>query len=351
MKNTIAIMLLGILCLLTACEQKKSQEPATMPPIKNTEETVGISATEPKMEQGIGSIGHGPYEYKTDEEGAYIPYEGGEISVPYEIRAQGSSFEKPVGILLFLGGQPQPYHTAEDPVDKYLHYFSVEDSIAYRINLFFTPICGQAGDILDFYGININDPEYNNRESNSGFKHTFGSVVSGLSIRFTETPPKTDPQPIATIESYSIAEESVEVSDLPMDWTDESWDNGLDVQWNLDGDPVHTDFWNYSAESDGHLHGEFMGTSMTDYGVAVFVDNQPVSFDGSHYLPIKLHRGQKQVLDIKLELDNFSGEQVVYAVFVPRTARTSAASTMAMPFVSPTFYLMEGENPNSKVSD
>lgn len=344
-RKTLCALLIGIMCLLTACGQKVPTEPAALPPIKGTEPPAQAAITEPTTGLNFGSIGHGPDKCEVDESGSYISYAGGEMAVPYEITARGLVSEKPIGILLFLGGQPQPYHTAEDPEDRYLHYFSVNKDGPMLTDFIFTPICGQTGDDLDLYGINVNDPEYTPREGIAGFKHTVGSVSSSTRIKFLETPPEVELPPLTEIESYTLAEQPVKVTDLPVGWTDESWDTGLEIQWFLDGDPMRTWFWNYSSENDGHLHAEFFGTSLADYGVTVFVDNQPVSFDGSHYLPIILSRGQKQVLDVKLDLQDFSGEQTVYAVFAPRNARTCAMDTYATPQTSGTFYLLEGENP------
>lgn len=299
------------------------------------------SETEPSSlvnEGYMSSISHGPAGVKlTDESGAYRLYEGGEMRLPYVISARGMQ-DLGVGILLFVDGHPQPYKTTENDTYAYMHTF-YPDIKGHAVNeLIFTPVVGNVGDTLELYTININAPDYVIDELDFGFAHTSGSIAAGTRLKYQKTPDSTSvPDAHTCVSAFSM--EYIELSiDEIAGWTDTQLRK--EVEWH---------FFLNGAEggsltgigSGGILNASFAiwGNSDAAFGLVLYMNNEPISVDGSTMIDIDIRNGKKTVVGLEIPMNYCDSEAVVYAVLVPRNYRTIDAGSSCYIQTTPTFYI------------
>lgn len=327
MKKPILIIALCLLLFIAGCAEPQIETPPqTVQDIFSTvatEETISAPTFD-----NISSITEfGLPEYQLDEVGHYVSYEGGEMRLPYSFTYSGSKLsEYGIAIMLFLDGQLQPFRTSENDTLQNVHILYPEESIGSKtvtVDLIFTPIAGSSGDTLDLTILSRQYPDWKWDHDSAGIMEDTSSITTRLKL--SQTPPKTI---------------LAEVQDILLSWnceyTDashteyESWaGNSMAklpscVRINGDGytkdDNLFGNQYLFSVTPDVpmELTMELLNTSGVEYGIVVFVDNQPISVNPDDLIFIDATPGQKANLTVQVDMSTFEEYSRVYAVVVPR---------------------------------
>lgn len=316
-----------LLFLLTGCKSNDTYtETATLPPLPTdateASEMESIAATEETEQKLDGSLGLG-FAEGTPE---VIPYTGGEIRLPYELRATGSMACNGQGLLVFLDGRPQPYKTSEDDTYQYMHIFEGDGLIHFQGDLIFQPVTGQKGDLLEVHTVNIGDPNFRFKtDKYTGTIYTFGSVPSGIIVRFDAEPELLElPELTPGVSEIQLSQKEVAYADI-FNWPEEDLETMIGTKFYLNGEPDNASgkLYNITKESEISMRFEAYGCPHVNFGLCLFVNNQPVSIDGEPFIPLTVERGMKTIVEGTLRVPKFDGEAPVYAMLVPRNQFTN----------------------------
>lgn len=364
MKKAPKIMALILAALLLSACTPAAIDPvtdsSTAPTVQDifhetTTPSTSVSTTENPAENptkpssgsiDLGSLGIGPEEWLSGENGPYMIYEGGEMKLPFKINTTGSIADNGVGILLFIDGQPQPYKTEEEPEYAYLHTFYPEPGEECIYNFYFTPITGKQDDDLEIYAASVLYPTYSLAEGVVGMVYTSGSVVSGFRLKYQETPPED----IYPEKQLYLSETTVSFTDTTASeiygWSDDDLREVIDYKFYVnETDDMHRRMvYGVSADEPVSLRYEVWGSPYVNFGLVFFADNVPVVDANAEPLMINVQNGQKTVVEAKLQLEQFDGESVVYAVLVPRNSRSSEVNTSVFLTSSNPIFLVEEES-------
>ena len=88
------------------------------------------------------------------------------------------------------------------------------------------------------------------------------------------------------------------------------------------------------------------GTTLVHYTVVYFLNNEPLYLPDGSCLDLEVQEGMKTVIRLTMDTSTLTGEDVVYAVLVPRNARFTTPKTDAFVVGERTWFLLAGENPN-----
>ena len=261
------------------------------------------------------------YDEKTDAQ--YRIYNGGEmrLSVMFDnIRG----FETlGVGVLLFLGGVPQPYRVEGETEYSYLHPFYLKNG-TYYLDLYFIPVTGQKGDKLEMNAHMIGAPEFIPTKavpSTPPFNYSCNSFGAGSPIiQFNAAPPAQElPETVNRILSQTVSYADTTLLDT-VSWSAE------DLQQRISGKCSTPDLasngianrFNISADTPIRLRYEVFGSPYVDYRLVYFLDNVPVAVDPEDLAFIEVENGRKTVVETVIDLSGFQGYGVLYPMLVPR---------------------------------
>lgn len=346
LKSILASILL-IALLLTACTPTVNDptiDNSTTPTVQDifnetTESTESSQATDATEETedttpktvllgGIG-LGFGP-EVLKDDKGSYMVYEGGEIEIPLKITTDGNIADKGVGILLFVDGKPQPYKTEAEPEYAFLHTFYQKPGFQFY-DLLFTPVTGQEGDELEVYLTTVLYPTYSLSDGVVGMVYTSGSVTHGLRLKYEQTPSAdTFPEDQLSLTNTTVSFVDTEAADIK-GWSDADLRERIAYNFSVNevDDMSNRIVPDVSSGEPVSLRYEVWGSPYVDFGLVIYVDNIPVFDAGVGDLMLDVQNGQTTVVEAQLNLNQFDGESVVYAVLVPRNYRTNEVKTSA----------------------
>lgn len=331
----------------------------TAPTVANATEPMGT--TEPiKPSQSIpmGGIGFGPSgDHLMDEYGHYFPYDGGEMCMTFRLQASGqtkiSCAQDGVGVLFFLGGQPQPYRFGEDGELCYFHILypqfdvsSGEDEEIY-FDLYFTPVSGAQGEMVEFFVNPILCPEWTTADSQAGFKYTFGSCYSGSRLKMNVAAPKAEkPEVMERVKTVDITYKDVSPLEIA-GWSDRDLIMKNSFRFRVDGRGVKTNnyIYDFSASDSVELRFEIWGTPYVKYGVMFYIDNQPISAQQKILFDMK--NGQKTVITVTVDMSDFDGECAIYAALIPLNCRSTEIITTAFLSFSKTYILLDDPEPET----
>lgn len=357
-RRSISVLAVLAALLLTACTPAASlptngTTPPTVADIFNettasTESTDPVDATDTSAEEELppGSMSVGPADgtWALDENGPYMIYPGEEMVLPFQIKATGRIAKNGVGILLFIDGQPQPYKTDDEPEYAYMHIFYPEDGENSIYDFRFTPVVGEEGDDLEIYAAAIVYPTYSLSDGNAGMVYTSGSTASGFRLKYEQTPPlDTYPEKQAWLSDVTLSLQDATSRDFA-GWSDVEMRERIEHNFSINGidGKGSRQIFDVSTDKPLSLRYELWGTHYVHYGLVFFVDNEPVfAVEADPILP-QIQNGQKFVLEANLNLPEFDGESVVYAILVPRNYRSSEVMTTAFLQYGHTFFLLEG---------
>ena len=234
------IMLLALILLLTGCSLRftlpdETEATVTVPTATAAQTEVTEEPTEPVPTAPDG------HPREVDAEGrisAYfvIPsafelgdasdgdpyqtcgYDGGEMQLPFKYKGGHDTDLAGLGLMLFLDGQPQPYKLAEDGKYEYMHIFT---ELEGEGTLYFTPVCGKAGDELELCAVLNPAVDWFPREKREG-----GQVVlfdysdqnyraTSMILQFNADPAPAPELPTVRdrVEELTVSEESLTEAD------------------------------------------------------------------------------------------------------------------------------------------
>lgn len=85
---------------------------------------------------------------------------------------------------------------------------------------------------------------------------------------------------------------------------------------------------------------------MVHYTVVYFLNNEPLYLPDGSCLDFEVQDGMKTVARLTMDTSTLTGEDVVYAVLVPRNSRLTDVSTMAFIKGEREWFLLAGDMPN-----
>lgn len=298
---------------------------------------------------GIRIIG----EYLEDEIGRYRVYEGGEMYLSIELTATGASAtdytENGIGFLLYVDGRAQPYGIAENGELSYCHVLYPEFDPKrnnYYFNVYFTPVAGNQGEMMEVYITNIAKPNWQTSDPLTAWRYTFGTTLVGTRIKMNVTPPEVErPAVTERIHSVEIAHEDAAYEEIGS-WSDEELIEKIMFEWYIDGKyPKLGDLFMYEWTARDSVELQFIvwGTPDVRYGLMFYVDNQPISAEQEILFDMK--PGKKTVITINIDLSDYDGECVIYAALIARNRLTTPVRTQASLHLSKTYYLLDDPKP------
>ena len=310
----------------------------TIEPTANTNSTE--TTTEPSFNIGMALA----TEFQQDQKGSYLVYEGGEMNVSFEIKTSGNIAQKGIGVLLFIDGQPQPYKTDENPEYAYLQiFYPTTGQNIY--NFSFIPVTGTQGDDLEIYTASVLYPTYSKTEGYVGMVYTSGSVILGFRLKYEQAPPADSyPEKQPWLSETTVSFIDTTASEI-RGWSDDDLRERIAYNFyiNETDDMNKREVYDVSADEYVSVRYEIWGSPYVNYGLVFFVDNVPVRGTDVENLMIEVKNGQKTVVEAKLDLKQFDGESVVYAILVPRNYRSSEVETAAYLTCTNAIFLLEAK--------
>lgn len=336
------LMIVLLCCLLLAgCTPVASDEPTQEPRVKD------IPALQPTVNSVI------PYEINSygfdgdlhlDGDGIYYLYEGGEMCITTFHRSR-YLMERGIAIFLYVDGQAQPFHTEAEPEDAYLHRIYPMTNRDTFTDLYFTPLTGEAGEVKEICVISIANPDYFITDDLVPFANPDYFITDGL-VPFAL-------QPFCSIirmkyEATPPACEMPAVQERVLSWTstcterqsDQRHVGEIDWRFHVAGKsstwgPLRG-IW---AEEPLTMRFELWGDPAACFGLILYVDHQPVSVAPENIMLVQPIEGQRLIIEAQIDLSDFDGSSVVYAMLIPRNYRSNVLGSSCEPSSSGFFYL------------
>lgn len=126
------------------------------------------------------------------------------------------------------------------------------------------------------------------------------------------------------------------------------WNEKVSSRFQINGQPENgpNRIYEITAQEKVPLHYEVWGCENLRSTLVIFVDNVPV-FGPEGQLPeLPLENGKKTVVDMALDMTDFTGESVIYAIRVPRNYRSSGVGPYGDLRPERTFFLLAGTDPD-----
>lgn len=350
----VFIIIILSVFMLCGCGQAEEQKPVIdlsgFQTGETTEETVPeITKAEPVMSyeewleaqfrfQGLN------LEFTTDT----LEYTGGETSVeisyctgdynanPFWNFGNKDPYEGDIGVFLFLDGQLQPYRTAEETEYGYMHTFTpLAFNQVSTEQLFFIPVTGEPGQALELQVMCIIWPDYFLDQGVQCYQHT--SYMSGdtILVSFRAFPGSLYLQQV-TDRVLSITREETLLS---TEYTEDVYEAKTYLLYTSNGGAV---YGVHEITEPVTLRYEIRGNPEGQYGLVVFVDNQPVSVNQEDLIYIQTKDGMRTIIDIQLDLCDYDGSCVVYTILVPRNCLSGGYRTWEQETI-PAYYLSSAE--------
>ena len=273
-------------------------------------------------------------------------YSGGEAELTYYFDGHGRVPRAGIGLLLFLDGRPQPYRIEGETEYTYLHVFSINDE---RITpkLYLLPVTGHTGDTLEMTTFTLLNPNYRPSQGDPGMM-VFTSGSGGVTFPFymdADAPAELKmPEKLTLLSEPEITYEPCapqdvlgwENDDFQIKYGHESEVNGLSNGRNV--------FENFHKEALD-LKYSLWGTTLVHYTVVYFLNNEPLYLQDGSCLDLEVQDGMKTVARLTMDTSTLTGEDVFYAVLVPRNARFTTPKTDAFVVGERTWFLLSGDMP------
>ncbi len=280
-----------------------------------------------------------------DDVSAYYDYTGGELHAYYIFEGTDDYSVCGVGPLLYLDGIPQPYKTDDEPWYSYLHVFypeyhpEVDETKEYAtsqvLDIYFTPVTGQAGDALELYGTTVSDPYTDPRDTLfNGYYHVqhLDRDVCAR-ILFQATPPELELPEVPD----QLLSHSVTYADEPLlqFWTPEELQNQHEYGYTINGKmrPQNTDSWIWPGFDQEPITLDFYiyGGSYVNYTLVCYKNYQPISIDPEDIVWVEVKDGQRTQIQVQIDMSDFDGSTPIcfMTVLVPRNYQAYEDGTIA----------------------
>lgn len=287
-------------------------------------------------------------EEQHDGKSRYVTYDGGQMHMPFHVNGNGLVSTYDVGILIFIDGVAQPYQVGLDGEYAYMHTFSQKDGVidAFGVNttiadIYFTPITGEEGDMLEFYILCMLNPNYQTSQGVIGFTRTAGALLYATRLQYNDAPPEESyPEKSTRLLDVRTCVVDCTAEDVE-NWTAEDMITDQRTAFTANGEKPRV--YGVTADTQITLRYEVWGSPYVHYALIFFVDNEPVYTADLSDIWVTVEMGQKTVIEATLDMTGFSGESAVYAILVPRNYRTSEIETNATFHEGSTIYLLAKE--------
>lgn len=224
-----------------------------------------------------------------------------------------------IGVFLFLDGQLQPCRTAGETEYHYMHTVTPGETFDILTEeLYFTPVTGEAGEELELAVMCVVWPDYFLDMGQLCYQHTAYMAGDSALLKFRAAPGEIRmPETKDRVAVVTVKESEVAVSEEPLD--------------------CHT-YFHYKGDG-GALYGveslsgqelfqfEISGTAEGEYGLVIFVDNQPVSVAEEDRIYLQTQAGKRTMVEVTLDLSDYDGSMVIYALLVPRNCLSGGRET------------------------
>lgn len=318
LNRMVAILLCGALLLsLIGCGADAG--PASS-------ETVGEIFTQPPADTSAastyadlgtpyyGSTGIVPtVEFRDSDYGLFIPYTGGEFHYTFTFECSGNSYDTHgLGFLLFMDGIPQPFHMNEGQEDAYLQVIYPEDGTT-DYEFIFTPVAGESNEYVEFTMAIVRSPWYY-AEAPKSIQETDCITVAHALFYFEADPPASKSIEVTDrLFSYQVSYEDLTARDISKYSSDEL---NFITDWTFYADGKEQGIC-YSCTTDDiiNLRFELFGCTALEYSLVFFIDNEPLYIDASK-VRVTTQSGKKTIVEVQVDMTDFDGRRVVYAVLV-----------------------------------
>lgn len=308
------------------------------------ETTAETSALPSRPEGNSGNHFSIANEIQKDELGSYLTYEGSEMHL--YLRMQITELDdKNIGLLLFVDGRPQPYHSAGNDSLRYMQIFPSGNGAEFVLDLMFTPITGQAGDILEIGFVIVADPGYFIGDAWTGITMADWNGM-GLTVRmkyFADPPVAEGPETKDRI--ISLAQGYIDLTAIEAEMFS-SGEYQKEVEYEICVNNRKS-FGNIFCVTDGdklEVEFELKGSSIADFGLVMYLDHEPVSSSEDDIVFIRTDNGKMTIVRAEIDLSGFDGEGVFYAVIVPRNYRTNQLGGSCLLTILGPYYLSGAES-------
>lgn len=269
-----------------------------------------------------------------DGDGIYYLYEGGEMCITTFHRGRGL-MECGVAVFLYVDGQAQPFHTEAEPEDAYLHRIYPRNNQDTFTELYFTPLTGEAGEVKEICVISITNPDYFITDGMVPFAlEPFCSIIR---MKYEATPPACA-LPAVQERVLSWTTVCVERQSTQSYVGEIGWSFRIAGRYNTRGT-----LRGISAEEPLTMRFELWGDPSASFGLIFYVDHQPVSVAPENIMLVQPVEGQRLIIEAQIDLSDFDGSSVVYAMLIPRNYRSNTLGISCEPSNSGIFYLMGEE--------
>lgn len=314
-------LLLALLLTLPGCGRSDPETSATTPTTVDNpfdqEETV---------DEGGGYLSVGPVDPYVDEDGngVAIQYTGGEITLDYSISGAGRG--RNAGVMLFLDGMPQPYHTDTEEELAYMHFFSMpEDGDTIYFQLCFTPVTGKAGDTFHLSVCGVNNaqfkPDLITTQSYAGYHDTL-EMLPYFEMQ-ADPPPAELPPAVELLDNVTVttemrtespSQEELAAEADPQTVIDSAstklwYDNQLaDARQTLDvtgQDTVHVTYRLLGGPAGGV------------YRVMFFADHQLMSDGKDRVWTVTVGRNEQVTIEADIRVDQLEENTTFYPLMAP----------------------------------
>lgn len=256
---------------------------------------------------------------ETDGDRTYFVYSGGEFHYPFNFINQGNSFgEYGLGFLLFVDGIPQPYRMNDAQEESYMQVIypgQSSDLEPLEYEFVFTPVSGSHGEFVEFSVAIVQYPRYY-AEASRGIQNTTCLGISHVTLYFEDNPPvQILPEFSDRQLSYTVSYENLTDADIA-GYSSAEFNSILDWNFFADGKAqgIH---YNIIENDTINIHYELFGCKEMEYSLILFVDNEPVYVDPAQ-THVVARSGEKTVIDAQVDLSDFDGRCLVYAVLICR---------------------------------
>lgn len=355
-KSRILVLLLALAIFFTAgCAHEEDQDSQADFPLAdniftNPPETEKLPTNPDGTDGSSISIAA---EVQKDEIGPYLVYEGGEMHLPLRIQI-GDLPDKNFGIHLYVDGQPQPYHTAENDTAQYMHSFPSMNGKEFLLDLIFTPVTGQSGDVLEIGFAIVAYPEYFIDDAWEGITMMDWSGM-GMTVRmkYLEDPPSAHlPEVQDRVVSLSQAHIDLTASETDL-FSSGEYQKEVAYEICVNGQKSYGNLFSVTGGDKLDVEFELKGSSAADFGLVMYLDHQPVSICAEDLIFVHTQNGKKMTVKAEIDLSGFDGEGVFYAVIVPRNCRINQLGGSCLLTILGPYYLSSAatlDTPQSEVS-
>jgi hypothetical protein len=308
--------------MMTGCSFNKSNLGNQYSP--NIEKFVEESETD-SVE--MGRISHGLRAPVFEGKNVQHPlqYDGGEMSVAYNVKASGEA--KNVGFLIFVDGIPQPYKIdSRDAPNEYMHIFDfTEDDKDTPFTFIFTPVTGRIGETVKATILSVFRPSFqpDMKETVSyGGYHQILQV--NTEIEFNQDAPveKFSDTPLIISEktfTYEAVTNALfdEISGGAFEITQEYYDSNVFSMLYYDDEIIRTHNLKVKSQGQLSLTYKLCGATGAKYRTTFYINHQPVASQDTIAHNIDVKKDKISVLKVELDLSKLGDFNTFYAISVP----------------------------------